>query len=268
VCACLLTFVCQKREKVFEMPSLQEHGACEEYCPKVKDKNDDPAKEGACTHVDVVLAMDEGVEVVTDRKHSKYCGVCRVQAATKVACPPNEAPLMDLMKYPYMSPIGYESKYEDSLADAKTVVPKKGKDKSNHYCVAYMITGHTQDCCTYRRIPLKKKERYMIGITPKDGDDTVEEFEDDMKVTQTGVGVETPRMDLENESECPWSIQSPEAKRLKIREEMRQEGLNEKMDKFFNKHGLLDFDKVKLSGIKPRMASQERTAGRDPTMEV
>jgi hypothetical protein len=50
--------------------------------------------------MDVILAMDEGVEVVMDRTNSKYCGVCMVQDTTKVACPPYEAPLMDLMKYP------------------------------------------------------------------------------------------------------------------------------------------------------------------------
>jgi acetylglutamate synthase len=108
----------------------------------------------------------------------------------------------------------------------------------------------------------------MIGIPPKDGDDTVDEFEDDKKVTQIEVGDVTPRMDLENEAESPRSIHSPEAKRLKIREERRQEQFNKKMNRFFDKHGLLDLDRVKLDGIKPRMASQEKTAGSDPTMEV
>jgi hypothetical protein len=55
---------------------------------------------------------------------------------------------------------------------------------------------------------VKKKERYIIGIPHEDGDDTVEEFEDDMKVTQTEVRVETPRVNLENETERPWSIKS------------------------------------------------------------
>jgi hypothetical protein len=87
----------------------------------------------------------------------------------------------------------------------------------------------------------------MIGIPPEDGDDTEEEFEDDRKVSQTEVGDVTPRMDLENEAESPWSIQSPEAKRLKIPEEMRQEEFNKKMDRFFDRHGLLDLDRVKLS---------------------
>jgi hypothetical protein len=49
---------------------------------------------------------------------------------------------------------------------------------------------------------------------------------------------------------------------------MRQEEFNKKMNRFFDKHGLLDLDRVKLDGIKPRMASQETTAGRDSTMEV
>jgi hypothetical protein len=59
-------------------------------CPKCKAKmeQEDRANEGAYSHVDVVLAMDEGVEVVMDRKNSKCCGVCMVQGRTKVACPP------------------------------------------------------------------------------------------------------------------------------------------------------------------------------------
>jgi hypothetical protein len=118
-------------------------GHVKKYCPKLKDKNEDTANQGAYTNVEVALAMDEGVEVVMDGKRLKYCGVCRVQDVTKVACPLYEAPLMDLMKYPYMSPIGYESEYEDSLADARTVVPKKGNDKRNHYCVTCQIPGHT-----------------------------------------------------------------------------------------------------------------------------
>jgi hypothetical protein len=95
-------------------------GHIKPQCPKLKDKerNEERANEGAYTHVDVVLATDEGVEVVMDRKHPKYCGPCRVQDATKIACPPFEAPLMDMMKYPYMSPIRHESKDEESLADA------------------------------------------------------------------------------------------------------------------------------------------------------
>jgi hypothetical protein len=39
------------------------------------------------------------------------------------------------------------------------------------------------------------------------------------------------------------------------------------MGRFFDKHGLLDFDQVKLTGIKPR-ASQEWTTGSDQPMEV
>jgi hypothetical protein len=117
---------------------------------------------------------------------------------------------------------------------------------------------------------LKEKEMCMIGIPPEDGDyDTDVEFEDDMKVTQTDVGDVTPRMDLENEAVSPWSIQSPEAKRLKIREEMRQEEFNEEMDRFFDDKGLfLDMNRVKPNGIKPRMASQEKTGSRGLTMEV
>jgi hypothetical protein len=48
----------------------------------------------------------------------------------------------------------------------------------------------------------------------------------------------------------------------------RQEEFNEKVNRFFDEHGLLDFDKVKLDGIKPRKAHQELTAGSDQTMEV
>ena len=112
--------------------------------------------------MDVVLAMDEGVEVVMDRKNTN-CRVCRVQHATKVVCPPYEAPLMDLMKYPYMSPIGHESKFEDSLADAKTVVTKISKDKNCFGCKKCLHRGHTQDCMKF---PLKKEERGIIGIPP------------------------------------------------------------------------------------------------------
>jgi hypothetical protein len=175
---------------------------------------------------------------------------------------------MDLRKYPYMGPIGIKSDGEDELVDAKTVVTKNGKDKSNHFCVRCQVSGHTRDCCAYKRIPLKEKEEYMISIPPEGGDDT-EEFDDDTEeVTQIEDGVETPRMDLENEAESPWSIQSPEAKRLKAQEDERQEEFNEAMNWFFDKHGLLDLDKVKLGGIKPSKASQELTAGSDQTMEV
>jgi hypothetical protein len=164
-----------------------------------------------------------------DRKNTN-CRVCRVQHATEVVCPPYEAPLMDLMKHPYMSPIGHEdSKDEESLADAKTVVAKTSKDKNCFGCRKCTVSGYTQNCCTYKRIPLKKKERCMIGIPPEDGDDDTEvEFEDGMKVPQTEVGDVTPRMDLENEAVSPWSIQSPETKRLRIQEEMRQEEFNKK----------------------------------------
>jgi hypothetical protein len=86
-------------------------GHIKPHCPKLKDKkgHEDRAYKGAYTHVDVVLAMDEGEEVVMDRKNSKYCGVCMVQGRTKVACPPHEAPSMDPRKYPYIGPIGIES---------------------------------------------------------------------------------------------------------------------------------------------------------------
>jgi hypothetical protein len=169
---------------------------------------------------------------------------------------------MDLMKYPYMSPMRHEdSGDEDSLADAKTVVAKTSKDKNCFCCRKCTVKGHTQDDCTYKRIPLKK-EMCMIGIPPEDGDDTVE-FEDDMKVTQTDVGDVAPRMEVENEAVSPWSVRSPEAKRLKIQEEMRQEEFNEKTDKYFDDKGLmLDMNKVKLNGIKPRMAYQEKTGSR------
>jgi hypothetical protein len=193
-------------------------GHVRNFCPKLKDKMEyeDRANEGAYTHVDVVLAMDIGVEVVMDRTNSKYCGVCMVQDATKVACPPYEAPLMNLMKYPYMGPIGVDSDEEDGMVDSldsKTARRKNGSNKSNHYCMVCKVVEHTKDVCTYKRIPLKEKR--MIGIPSKDGDDT-EEIEIEAKgVAQNEDEIETPRMDLENEAESPWSIQSPEAKRQK-----------------------------------------------------
>ena len=68
----------------------------------------------------------------------------------------------------------------------------------------------------------------------------------------------------------PWSIHSPEAKRLKIQEEKRLGEFNEKMDQYLEERGLmLGLDRVKLNGIKPRMlASQEKTGKRGPPMEV
>ena len=78
-------------------------------------------------------------------------------------------------------------------------------------------------------------------------------------------------MDVENETESAWSIHSPEAKRLKkIREEKRLGEFNEKMDQYLEERGLmLDLDKVKLDGLKPRrLASQEKTGRRGPPMEV
>ena len=39
-------------------------------------------------------------------------------------------------------------------------------------------------------------------------------------------------MEVENETVSPWSSHSPEAKRLKIREELRQEEFIEKMDQY------------------------------------
>ena len=116
-------------------------------CPKHKAKmeQEDRANEGAYTHVDVVLAMDEGVEVVMDRKHSKCCGVHMVQGRTnlKVACLPYGAPLMDPTKHPCMGPIGFDSDDENELADAKTNVVKNSKDMSCFHYVRCNITGHT-----------------------------------------------------------------------------------------------------------------------------
>jgi hypothetical protein len=110
-------------------------GHIKPHCPKLKDRKEHEGKanEGACTHVDAVLAMDEGVGVVMDRKHSKYCGVCMVQGRTKIACPPFEAPLMDQLQYPYMGPIGIDSNVEDGMEDSsfKTLRTKNGRDKSN-----------------------------------------------------------------------------------------------------------------------------------------
>ena len=76
----------------------------------------------------------------------------------------------------------------------------------------------------------------MIGIPPKDGDDTEEFGVDSEGVAQSENGVETPRMDLENETESPGSIQSPEAKRQKARDE-RQEEFNKKIAGFFDEFG-------------------------------
>jgi hypothetical protein len=71
------------------------------------------------------------------------------------------------------------------LVDAKTVATKNDKDKCNHYCVNCQISGHTQDVCTYKMIPLKGKCKYMIGIPPKDEDDTEEFGVDSDEVAQT-----------------------------------------------------------------------------------
>ena len=83
--------------------------------------------------------------------------------------------------------------------------------------------------------------------------------------------IETPRMDVENETESPWSIHSPEAKRLKkIRERKRLGEFNEKMDQYLEERGLmLDLDRVKLNGIKPRrLASHEEIESRERPIEV
>ena len=114
--------------------------------------------------------------------------------------------------------------------------------------------GHEKDHGTYHCVPLKEKEECMIGIPPDDGEDV--EFGSNGADQTAGVDDEivTPRMDVENETESPWSIHSPEAKRLKkIREEKRLGEFNKKMDQHLEERGLmLDLDKVKLNGIQPR----------------
>jgi hypothetical protein len=167
-----------------------------------------------------------------------------------------------------VSPMRHEdSKDEDSLEDAKTVIARtSSKDKSCFNGRKCIVKGHIGNHGTYKCIPSKEKEMCMIGIPLKDGDDTVE-F-DDRKVTQTAGDV-TPRMEVENETVSPWSIHSPENKRLKIQEDKRQVEFIEKMDQYFDEQGLmLEKNKVKLNGIKPRMTSQEKTGRRGPTMEV
>ena len=125
-----------RKESQVRCQYCKELGHIRPHCPKLQDKEKkgDRANDGASTHVDVVLAMDEGVEIVMDRENTN-CGVCEVQETTKVACSPYEAPLMDLMRYPYMSPMRHEdSKDEDSLPDAKTVVAKTSKDRNCFWC--------------------------------------------------------------------------------------------------------------------------------------
>ena len=134
-----------------------------------------------------------------------------------------------------------------------------------------MKKGHEKDHGTYHCVPLKEKEECMIGIPPDDGEDV--EFGSNGADQTAGVDDEivTPRMDVENETESPWSIHSPEAKRLKkIREEKRLGEFNEKMDQYLEERGLmLDLDRVKLNGIKPRrLTSHEEIGSRERPIEV
>ena len=91
------------------------------HCPRLQDKEKN--EDGAYTHVDVVLAMDDGLEIGMDRENTSY-GVCEVQEAM-VACSPYEDPVKDVMRYPFMSPKRHEDPEDkDSLEDAKTVVAR------------------------------------------------------------------------------------------------------------------------------------------------
>jgi hypothetical protein len=89
-------------------------GHVKKKCFKWKVQQERLASEGNYSHVDVVLAMEDGVEVVMDRKHSPYCGVSMVQGRTKVPCEPFEYPLLDMSKHPYMGPIGIDSDVGDA----------------------------------------------------------------------------------------------------------------------------------------------------------
>jgi hypothetical protein len=128
--------------------------------------------------------------------------------------------LKDMTGYPFMSSMRHEDPEDkDSLEAAKTVVARTSyEDKSYFSCRKCNRKVHVGYHGTYKCIPLKEKEMCMIGIPPDDGKDTLE-F-DDNDVTQTvGVGDVTPRVEVKNEAVSPWSIHSPEAKRLKIQEE-------------------------------------------------
>ena len=105
------------------------------HCPKLQDKEKN--EDGAYTHVDVVLAMDDGLEIGMDRK---------VQEAV-VACSPCEDPLQDMMRYPFMSPIRHEvsedPEDEDSLEGARTVVARTNNvDRSCWNCRKCIKKGH------------------------------------------------------------------------------------------------------------------------------
>ena len=241
-------------------------GHIKPHCPKLMDKE----KNEACTHMDVVLVMDDRLEM--DKENASY-GLCEVQEAVG-ACSPCECPLKDTMRYPCLSPIRPEEYPEDekSLDVAKRVVAKTSNvDMSCWNCkLCNEKIGHVKDHGTYKCIPLKEKEKCMIGIPPDDGEDL--KFDSNGADQTAGVDNEvvTPRLGVENETVSPWSIHSPEAKRLKIQEEKRLGEFNEKMDQYLEERGLmLDLDRVKLNGIKPRrLASHEKTGRRGPPMEV
>ena len=237
------------------------------HCPRLMDKE----KNEAYTHMDVVLVMDEELEM--DKRDASY-GVCEVNEAVG-ACSPCEDPLKDMMRYPCLSPIRPREYPEDeeSLEVAKRVGAKTWRSNVDMSCCCKLCKkkGHEKDHCTYHCVPLKEKEECMIGIPPDDGEDV--EFGSNGADQTAGVDNEvvTPRMDVENEAESPWSIHSPEAKRLKkIREEKRLGEFNEKMDQYLEERGLmLDLDRVKLNGIKPRrLTSHEEIGSRERPIEV
>lgn len=106
---------------------------------------------------------------------------------------------------------------EDTLDVANSVVARTSNvDMSCCNCRKCMKKGHVKDHCTYKCIPLKEKEKCMIGIPPDDGEDL--EFDSNVADQTAGVDSEgvTPRLEVENEAVSPWSVHSPEAKRLKI----------------------------------------------------
>ena len=178
------------------------------HCPRLMDKE----KNEAYTHMDVVLVMDEELEM--DKRDTSY-GVCEVNEAVG-ACSPCEDPLKDMMRYPCLSPISPREYPEDeeSLEVAKRVGAKTWRSNVDMSCCCKMCKkkGHVKDHGTYHCVPLKEKEECMIGIPPDDGEDV--EFGSNGADQTAGVDNEvvTPRMDVENETESPWSIHSPEAR--------------------------------------------------------
>jgi hypothetical protein len=116
--------------------------------------------EGNYSHVDGVLTMEDGVEVVMDRKQSPYCGVCTVEGRTTMPCKPSECPLMDRSKHPYMEPIAIDSDEgdaaEDEMRDVKVEAAVAKTNKNYHFCGRCKITEQSRDCCRSTEIDQKK----------------------------------------------------------------------------------------------------------------